>query len=142
MRIDMVYLKEFLDIVLENDHPDFRIDRGKLSLLWTDDDMDNNEKLNKLVFHMEILEDQGLIENSTKLEGIGFHRFGNGTFHISPRPLRLTAQGHQFASDLIKPGVIELLTTEFKEAGPTDAVEFVFALGKKILNKKLGELID
>ncbi|MFM5161428.1 hypothetical protein ACEUAT_21160 [Aeromonas veronii] len=70
MRIDIEYIKYFLDAVLEHDKPDFRIDIEKLKPLWLNDD----EKLNKLVFHMEILEDQRLIESSINTSGIGFRR--------------------------------------------------------------------
>jgi hypothetical protein len=138
MRIDIEYIKSLLDVALENDHPDFRIDHEDIKSLWSGDD----EKLNKLVFHMEILEDQNLIENSINSNGIGFRRMSNGQFIVSIIPLRLTAQGHQFASDLTKPGVIEQLTTSFKDAGPSEAVKVVFALGKKALEKKLEGIME
>lgn len=136
MKIDIEYIKSLLDIILEHDQPDFRIDHNKIKPLWL-----NDEKLNTLVFHMEILEDQNLIESSTNMQGIGFQRMGNGGFTVSVIPLRLTAQGHQFAADLCKPGVIEQLATSFKEAGPNEVVKIVFALGKKALEKKLEGLL-
>jgi len=67
---------------------------------------------------------------------------GDGRFTVSIIPLRLTAQGHQFAADLSKPGVIEQLTTSFKEVGPNEAVKIVFALGKKALEKTLSGLLE
>jgi len=133
MKVDIEYIKNLLDVVLEHDHPDFRIDLEGIKPLWHGDD----EKLKKLIFHMEILEDQYLIESAINSNGIGFGRVSNGDFTISIIPLRLTAQGHQFASDLSKPGVIEQLTTSFKDSGPSEAVKVVFALGKKVLEKKL-----
>lgn len=125
-----------MDVVLEHDEPDFRIDHKDIEPLWKNDDA----KLNKLVFHMEILEDQGLIESTTNLPGIGFRRMGGGGYLPSIIPLRLTAQGHQFAADLTKPGVIEQLATSFKDAGPKEAVNIVLALGKKIVEKKMESL--
>lgn len=138
MRIDIEYIKNLLDIVLDNDHPDFRVDHQGIKPLWQNDD----NKLNKLVFHMEILEDQGLLESSSNSNGIGFGRMGNGKFTVSIIPLRLTAQGHQFASDLSKPGVFEQLTTSFKDAGPAETVKVVFALGKKALEKQLEGIME
>ncbi|NRB41823.1 MAG: DUF2513 domain-containing protein [Pseudomonadales bacterium] len=138
MRIEIEYLKSLLDIVLEHEKPDFRIDHEDIKPLWINDD----EKLNKLVFHMEIMEDQGLIENSINSQGIGFRRMGDGGYTVSIIPLRLTAQGHQFASDLSKPGVIDKLKTSFKDAGPSEAVKVVFALGKKALEKKLEDALE
>ena len=137
MKIDIEYIKSLLDIILEHDQPDFRIDHNKIKPLWL-----NDEKLNTLVFHMEILEDQNLIESSTSLQGIGFKRMGNGSFTVSIIPLRLSAAGHQFASDLSKPGVLEQLTTSFKDLGPSEVVKVVFALGKKAVEKKLSSLLD
>jgi len=138
MKIDVQYIKDFLEIVLNNNQPDFRIDNPKIKLLWEN----NDKKLNKLIFHMEILEDQNLIESSTNSQGLGFQRMGNGTFTVSIKPLRLSAAGHQFASDLSKPGVMEQLTTSFKDIGPAEAVKVTFALGKKVIEKKLSALLD
>lgn len=59
MSIDIQYIKDFLEIVLEIDQPDFRFYNEKIKPLF-----DDNEKLNKFVFHMEILEDQNLIKCS------------------------------------------------------------------------------
>ncbi|AOY88358.1 hypothetical protein BKP64_09380 [Marinobacter salinus] len=137
MRVDLEYLKGFLDVVLDSEHPDFRIDHDDIKPLWEDD-----EKLKKLVFHMEILSDQGLIESSTDSPGIGFRRMGTGGFNVSLKPLRLTAKGHQFAADLSKPGVFGQLKSSFRDAGPSETVKVVFALGKKALEKKLDDLLE
>ncbi|MGR5062006.1 hypothetical protein [Photobacterium sp. DNB22_13_2] len=138
MKIDIEYIKNFLELVLENNHPDFKLNQDSFKGFISTDD-----ELHKLVFHLEILEDQGLLKNSSNnLQGIGFSRSGCGSFSVSIIPLRLTAQGHQFASDLVKPGVIETLKTSFKDAGPSETVKAVFSLGKKALEKKLAELIE
>lgn len=138
MRIEFEYLKNLLDAVLDNEHPDFTLNQDGIKPLWTGGD----EKLHKFIFHMEILEDQGLVESSTGSSGIGFTRMGNGSFSVSIKPLRLTAQGHQFASDLSKPSVLEKLQASFSDAGPSEAVKIVFALGKIILEKRLDGLLD
>jgi hypothetical protein len=136
MKIDIQYIKNLLDIILEHNHPDFRIDIPEIKRLWS-----NDETLNKLVFHMEILEDQYLIESSTSSEGIGFRRMSNGTFTVSVKPLRLTAEGHQFSADLSKPGVIEQLTKSFQELGPAETIKVAFTLGQKAIEEKLSSLI-
>ncbi|MDC5855957.1 hypothetical protein [Vibrio europaeus] len=139
MKIDIEYIKYLLDTVQEHDEPDFTINLDKIKPLWLNDD----EKLNKLVFHMEIMEDQRLIESSINTSGIGFKRMGgSGGFAVSIIPLRLTARGHQFASDLSKPGVIEKLTTTFKDAGPAETVKVVFALGKNFIDSQLKSLLE
>ena len=138
MRVSIEYIKNFLELVLESDHPDFNLNNENFKCFIV-----NDIELNKLVFHLEILEDQGLLQNSSnKIQGIGFSRSGSGDLRVSIIPLRLTAQGHQFASDLVKPGVVEKLKTSFKDSGPSETVKIVFALGKKALEKKLAELTD
>lgn len=138
MRIDIEYIKDLLGVILDHDHPDFRIDIPGIEPLWVNDD----EKLKSLVFHMEILEDQNIIESSTTLEGLGFKRVVNGGFSVSLRPLRLTAKGHQFVSDLSKPGVLKQLKTSFNDIGPSEMVKVAFKLGGKALDKKLSELVS
>lgn len=138
MKIDIQYIKNFLEVVLGNDHPDFDINHPQIKSLWVNDD----DKLNVLVFHMEILADQGLVESSTGSVGIGFRRMSQGQFAVSVMPLRLTAAGHQFASDLSKPGVLEQLTTTFKDLGPAETVKVSFKLGAKALDNKLKSLLE
>ena len=137
MKIDIQYLKNFLDVILENDHPDFDLRHPHIMPLWVDDD-----KANLLIFHMEILADQGLIESSSSRDSIGFRRLANGEFIVSIIPLRLTASGHQFASDLAKPGVFKQLTTTFKDLGPAETVKATFKLGAKAFENRLNGLID
>ena len=137
MRVDIQYIKNLLDTILDHDQPDFKINHKDIKPLW-----ENDEKLHVLVFHMEILEDQGLIENTINSSGIGFRRMGNGSFTVASVPLRLTAQGHQFASDLSKPGVIEALKESFRDSGPGETIKVVFALGKKALENKLEGLLE
>ncbi|MDP2502624.1 hypothetical protein BCT47_16395 [Vibrio splendidus] len=138
MRIDFEYIKDFLTLILNNEELDFNLGQEEFKLLYRDSDAKK-----KMVFHLEILADQHLIESvSTKIDGIGFQRVSQGKVVISTIPLRLTALGHQFAADLVKPGVFDKLESSFKEVGPTEAVKVVFGLAKQALDKKLSELTD
>ncbi|CAK8724973.1 hypothetical protein KKHLCK_15520 [Candidatus Electrothrix laxa] len=105
--------------------------------------LDNDEKFNDFVFHFEILQDQDLIVGTVSDKDLVVRNvYVDGTSKISLRsnPMRLTADGHQFASDLNKPGIVDQLTTTFKDAGPKEVVKIVFSLGKKALDKKFEEL--
>lgn len=138
MRIDYEYLKNILEIILDNDHPDFRIDHPRIKPLWIND----AEEKSKLIFHMEILADQGLVEAAIPSQsGLGFRRSGDGGFAISVIPLRLTSKGHQFAADLSKPGVFELLATKFKELGPGEGIKAVFKVGTKIAESQIDSML-
>ncbi|MCI5165211.1 MAG: DUF2513 domain-containing protein [Candidatus Electrothrix sp. GM3_4] len=138
MRINIQYIKDFLEIVLDINQPDFTFQHDKIRPL-----LDNDEKFNDFVFHFEILQDQDLIVGTVSDKDVVVRNvYVDGTSRISLRnhPMRLTADGHQFASDLNKPGIVDQLTTTFKDAGPKEVVKIVFSLTKKALDKKLEEL--
>ncbi|MUK47554.1 DUF2513 domain-containing protein [Aliivibrio fischeri] len=138
MKIDLEYTKDLLDLIVNDGAVDFNIGQDHFLSLQSDDG-----KKNKLAFHLEILADQGYIENScTKGNDIGVQRFGLDTIKIKKIPLRLTASGHQFASDLGKSGVIDTLTRSFKDAGPSEVIKIVCALAKQIADKKLASFLD
>ena len=135
MRIDIDYIKILLEKILDHDEPDFTI--SIVRELWDDD-----AKLKQLVFHMELMEDQGLIESSTSSQGVGFGRLGGGNgFTVSVIPLRLTSDGHDFAAALIKPGVFESLTSTFKDLGPSETIKATFKLGAKAFENQVESLI-
>ncbi len=136
MRIDHQYTKNILDIILKVNHPDFDINHSEIKPLWES----SEDSKNKFVFHMEILVDQGLVQSSTPL-GVGLLRNGDGSIRLSARPLRLTADGHQFASDLSSPGVFKHLTTTFKDLGPSEFVKATFKLSAKAFENKIETLI-
>lgn len=135
MRINIEYIKDLLERILDHDKPDF--DLSLINDLWEDDD-----KLNILVFHMEVLEDQGIIENIGSSIGLGFTRMSGGNFQINTKPLRLTATGHDFAAALVKPGIFKSLATTFKDLGPNETVKAVFKLSANALESKLEKLTE
>tara|TARA_Y100001934_G_C12169997_1_gene686239 strand:- start:71 stop:544 length:474 start_codon:yes stop_codon:yes gene_type:complete len=156
MRIDYEYLKDFLEIVLDSPKPSFSIEDEKLSDLWKSGVNENEEelsklwnsgvnedeeKLKKLIFHMEILADMNLIQSASGKPGIGFRCYGD-SYSVAAMPLRLTADGHQFAADLNKPSVLETLKKTFKDAGPKEVVKLVFSMGRKITDNQLSKLMD
>ncbi len=142
MKIDYDYIKDFFERAAESPAPDFDIQK-QMSDLWLDTQdgkrVGNTEKLNKLIFHMEILEDQGLIRSSTDNHGLGFKRLSGGNYSVSVKALRITAAGHDFMAALGRQGVLDKLNTSFKDAGPGEAVKVAFALGAKALDKLLTE---
>lgn len=139
MRIDYEYLNNFLNLVLDNGTSDFKLNAKSFQTLWPRGD---DEALDKLVFHLEILADQNCLESAlTNKDNIGFRRTGSGWI-VSIVPLRLTATGHQFAADITKPTVIEQLKTSFADAGPNEVVKIAFALSKNVLEKKLKQITD
>jgi len=141
MRIDYEYLKDFLEIVLDSPKPTFSIEDEKLSDLWHSEVNEDEEKLKKLIFHMEILADMNLLQSASGKPGIGFRCYGD-SYSVAAIDLRLTADGHQFAADLNKPSVLETLKTTFKDSGPKEAVKLVFGIGRKITDNQLSKFMD
>jgi hypothetical protein len=136
MRINYDFIKDMLNRAL--DHPAAQFDLNLFHDLW-----DEESKEATFFFHLEILDDLNVIENTTGRSGLGFKRCGSGQYTISIVPLRLTAKGHDFASALTKAGVLETLKTTFKNAGPAEMIKATFGIAAKIteaqLKKVMGE---
>ncbi|GIU50272.1 DUF2513 domain-containing protein [Shewanella sp. KT0246] len=136
MRINYDYIEVMLNRAL--DHPDAQFDLNLFNDLWNEE-----SKEAEFFFHLEILDDLNVIENTIDSSGLGFRRCGDGQYIISIVPLRLTAHGHDFAAALTKAGVLETLKTTFKDAGPTEMIKATFGIAAKIteaqLKKAIGE---
>jgi len=73
----------------------------------------------KFLFHIQILEDQKLIECLDKKSELGYEITLGGEYKWNSRPLRLTAAGHEFAEALNKSEIWEILKHEFRDASLT-----------------------
>jgi hypothetical protein len=102
---------------------------------------DEESKEATFFFHLEILDDLSVIENTTDRSGLGFRRYGDGQYMISIVPLRLTANGHDFATALTKAGVLDTLKTTFKDAGPTEMIKATFGMASKIAEAQLKKVM-
>ena len=139
MRIDHDYMKELLDKMLEHEQSNFNINIFPDELL-----NDTPESMEKFVFHMEILDDYRFIQQISKSSGFGFRRTGNphDPFIVALVDIRMTAQGHDFAAALNKPGVFKTLKTKFKDEGPTETVKLAFKLSGKALDNIASGLVE
>ncbi|MFA0662409.1 hypothetical protein AB4619_25270, partial [Vibrio splendidus] len=67
MRIDYEYLNNVLTLILDSGKSDFKLNVAPFQVLWPKDD---EQALDKLVFHLEILADQNCLESElTKKDG-------------------------------------------------------------------------
>ncbi|RLB75537.1 MAG: hypothetical protein DRH24_19455 [Deltaproteobacteria bacterium] len=136
MKINQDYLKSLLNTFLESERPFAEIDDFQKMGLKIDD---------RFLFHMQILEDQKIIERFDKEQdiGLGYSIAGSGVFQWIGTPLRLTANGHEFTDALNKTEVWEFIKTEFKDAsvGTLCRVgkEMLGAFAKKQIKKYLEE---
>lgn len=136
MKIDYDYLKEVLSAFLNSDKPSITIrDLGFYEK--------NQEDLSKLIFHLTLLVDQGLIRDRelkySSLKGItGICFSGDGIPHGGECDIVLTSEGHDFAIALNQNPILERIKKDFSEAPMAAAKQIATKLFTKILNDKLG----
>ena len=128
MRIDYDYLKKILDICLDSELP--TVDWDSFKALTSEDE-------HKFVFHLEIMADKNLIESCLQSDSMGIERSYDG-YGVCVIPWRLTADGHDFASSLTKPGVLTTVKERFK----TEGLSVVIDIAKSIASKQAEKLLD
>ncbi len=132
MKIDQEYLREILNTFIESPR----------SFIWVEDITNKGiETDDKFLFHIQILEDQHLIECLDKKSDIGYEITLGGNFEWKSRPLRLTASGHEFTEAINRPEIWEILKDEFRDASlstlKSTATTLLIAFAKKQINKYL-----
>jgi len=132
MKIDQEYLREILNTFIESPR----------SFIWVEDLTNKGiETDDKFLFHIQILEDQHLIECLDKKSDIGYEITLGGNFEWKSRPLRLTASGHEFTEAINRPEIWEILKDEFRDASlstlKSTATTLLIAFAKKQINKYL-----
>lgn len=122
MKIDQEYLKKILNTFLYSEKPFVESSNFQNAGIDIDD---------KFLFHMQILEDQDIIERFDKERdtGIGYAIAMSGIFQWMSTPLRLTAIGHEFSDALNKVEIWDFMRREFKEA----SVGTLLKVGKEML---------
>jgi hypothetical protein len=132
MIIDQEYLREILNTFIESPR----------SYIWVADIVEKGIEIDdKFLFHIQILEDQRLIECLDKKSEIGYEITLGGNFEWKSRPLRLTASGHEFIEAINRPEIWEILKEEFRDASlstlKSTATALLIAFAKKQINKYL-----
>lgn len=136
MKIDYDYLKEVLSTFLTSDKPYITIrDLGFYEK--------NQEDLSKLIFHLTLLADQGIIRDRelkySSFEDItGIYFSGDGILHGGECDIVLTSEGHDFAIALSQNPILERIKKDFSEAPMAAAKQIATKLFAKILHDKLG----
>ena len=132
MKIDQDYLKGLLEAFEAADKPTTDIEELESRGFSNKDD--------KFLFHLQILEDQGLVEGDKDI-GLGYQRSVDGFISWGTIPLRLTAMGHDFIEALHNKEVWETIKTNFKEA----SIETLWKVSKELLEgytkKKISALL-
>jgi len=135
MKISYEYLAQILSKFLDSTEP-------HLSWKNFNDELRENESL--FFFHIFILLDKGLLIGTTSdPTNIGVKFNANANVYVQwDTPVRLTAQGHDFAEALSKPSIKEVIVNKFKDEGLSAVIGISKSLAEKHAEKLLGELIS
>lgn len=132
MKVDQEYLKLILNTFIESPR----------SFIWVADLMERGIEMDdKFLFHIQILEDQDLIEALDKKSDLGYEITLGGEYRWQSRPLRLTASGHEFVEAMNKSEIWEIIKEEFKDSSlstiKSAATTLLKAFAKKQIDKYL-----
>jgi Hypothetical protein (DUF2513) len=130
MKPDQDYLKKLLEICEAAPAPIFNIE--ELQAVGLDYGAD------QFVFHMNILDDLGLIERDDRESGFGLVRGIDGHMSWSVLPLRLTAQGHQFIEALRNQEVWATIKRDFKDV----SINTLLDVSKRLLDAYIKKKIE
>ena len=134
MKIDQDYLKRLLEIAQGSPTPTFTIE--DFDREGADHDTDAFE------FHMQILNEQGLIVQDDGDDGFGMFKSIDGHRSWSVLPLRLSADGHEFIEALENKEVWSTIKREFKGASIKTLKDVGLQLLEGYAKKKVKELIE
>jgi hypothetical protein len=133
MKINHDYLKALLEAFEASPNPTTDIKSLQAAGVNYQDD--------QFIFHMQILEDRGLVEREDGEPGFGMVRSIDNFVSWGVVPLRLTASGHAFLEALRNKEVWATIKKDFKEA----SLDTLWKVSKELLEgytkKKLGELL-
>jgi hypothetical protein len=96
----------------------------------------------QFVFHMNILNDLGVVERDDGEPGFGLVRGVDGHMAWAVLPLRLTARGHQFIEALRNKEVWATLKRDFKDASVNTLLDVSKRLLEGYIRKKIETLLN
>ncbi len=134
MKIDHDYLKALLDACEASERSIFYVSELAGEGISYQDE--------KFVFHMALLEDQGLVEREDGRAGFGFIRGADGHGSWSIVPLRLTSAGHSFIEALRNKEVWATIKRDFKDASISTLATTTKKLTEAYLTKKISGLLE
>jgi len=132
MKIDHEYLKNLLIAFEDSPEPDTNI-RELLEAGFNYNDP-------KFVFHMRLLDDQGLIARTDGKPGFGLYLGADDGGSWGVLPLRLTSRGHDFIADLRQKEVWNSVKENFKDASMSTLVDVAKQLAQRYAKQKIKAL--
>ena len=130
MKIEHDYLKALLEAFESSEIPTTDIKELDRAGVLVDED--------KFIFHMQILDDKGLITRNDGDPGFGLYRSADGINSWAVVPLRLTANGHEFIEAIKNKEVWSVIKKEFKDA----SIDTLWKVSKDLLEGYLQKKIQ
>ncbi|HEN3600649.1 TPA: DUF2513 domain-containing protein [Yersinia enterocolitica] len=133
MKINHEYLRNLLEAFESSEKPETNIEELELKGFKCDEDF---------VFHMRLLDDQGLIRRTDGGQGFGivYSKSDDGGYDWVLLPLRLTSRGHDFIADLRQKEVWQTIKTGFKDEGLSTLMSVTKSLAEGFAKKKIKDL--
>lgn len=134
MKPDYEYIIEILNVFIDSDKTNLRINDF--------DDCIKKDK-NKFYFNILILQDKNILEGASDSRNIGIEFNGNNdSYNTWSVPWRLTADGHDFAKNILKPEIKETILSKFKSEGFSAIIDITKKLALKRAEKLLADALD
>jgi hypothetical protein len=134
MKPDYEYIIEILNVFIESNKTNLRINDF--------DDFRKKDK-NKFYFNILILRDKNILEGASDPRNIGIEFNGNNdSYDTWSVPWRLTADGQDFAKDILKPEIKETIISKFKSEGFSAIIDITKKLALKRTEKILAGVLD
>lgn len=131
MQIDHDYLKRLLEA--------FQAAPGPLTDIQQLESVGIPYEDPQFIFHMEILQDKGLVERADGNSGFGLFRGADWNYHSwAVVPLRLTATGHEFLEALHDKRIWAVIQKQFKSAGIATLVTVAKTMLESYTKQALG----
>ncbi|ELY2772359.1 DUF2513 domain-containing protein [Cronobacter malonaticus] len=135
MKINQDYIKELLCAFEDTEGPD--------TLLTELEAKGYNRDDSDFIFHMRLLADNKLIERVDGRRGFGHLircSLSDHVYYWMITPLRLTAKGHDFLSDIRQKEVWSAIKTNFKEQGLATLTSVAKSLAEGFAKKKVRDI--
>ncbi|WP_084976547.1 DUF2513 domain-containing protein [Plesiomonas shigelloides] len=145
MKIDLSYLSSIMDVFLDAKTSHITITDFQTNGIRIESENHPSHLDEKFLFHLQLALENNLISNqklsSSDLDSIGVKMGVNGHVILTGTPIRLTQQGHDFATALANKEVLMRIKEELKDAPFKVILDGSQKLLEHIMKKKIDALL-
>ena len=146
MKIDLGYISKILTVFLESENAHINIKHFSDAGIVIQSETERSKLNEQFLFHFQILVENRLVSNRDLVTGslkpLGIQFGAHGDVSLSIIELRLTQNGHDFASALNNKEVLQKLKSELKDAPFKTVFDGSQKLLEHFFKKKLNVLLE